>query len=281
MLPNMMYYTLIAKYPGYASASQKLRLIRRAFRNWWWIVLAGSLWQRYTLPQWSIEAVSRTGMRINAPLVKGIGALYGIIEVFVYRVYEMPWQLEDDPLVIDIGANVGAFSLWLAQYYPQLSVVCYEPDPDAYVYLQRNLSRNSLHSSQAYQVAVTHRTGRLQFARFAAGDVGNFVIPDDRAGDQTACEYIFVDAISFSDVTQSVQRDISLLKLDCEGSEYDIVFGSDSDTWKNIQRIILEYHPRLGYTDHMLEARLGELGFALEKRLYTLAGEGMLWLARK
>jgi hypothetical protein len=118
--------------------ARELRLLRRAFRNWLLVAVAGLLWRHVRLPRRDLTVVTRGGTRIVVALGNEAGALYPVLEVFAFSEYAHDWRLEDEPCVVDIGAHVGAFTLWLAERYPGLRAECFEPDPDAYRYLVRN-----------------------------------------------------------------------------------------------------------------------------------------------
>jgi FkbM family methyltransferase len=56
-----------------------------------------------------------------------------------------------------------------------------------------------------------------------------------------------------------------LLKLDCEGTEYQILFGTPRSALKRVQRIVMEYHNNLTpYTHNDLTSFLQERGFEVE-----------------
>ena len=56
---------------------------------------------------------------------------------------------------------------------------------------------------------------------------------------------------------------VDLLKLDCEGAEYDILYSLPKEKFKKINRIALEAHKREGKTNNALslKAFLEENGF--------------------
>jgi 31-O-methyltransferase len=63
-------------------------------------------------------------------------------EIFEERSYTRHGiDVEDGATVFDIGANVGAFSVELAQRYRDLRLVLFEPIPDTFAVLQRNAGR--------------------------------------------------------------------------------------------------------------------------------------------
>jgi hypothetical protein len=52
--------------------------------------------------------------------------------------YEVPYRATR-PVILDIGANVGSFAAWALGRWPGAHIHCYEPLPDNFVLLQKNL----------------------------------------------------------------------------------------------------------------------------------------------
>jgi FkbM family methyltransferase len=253
--------------------------VRGAFHASPLIVLKGLLWKHLMLPRREIEVHSRAGTSIAAPLVHNVGALYTAIDVFAFDAYECEWELEADPLVFDIGANIGAWVLRLAEQRPQLKGVCFEPDPTAVTYLTRNLEANGLADRVAVRSeAVSDKTGTALLHQAEPGDGTSSL--------QTVSHVSQFDrdtpvrTLSFSDAIQQMSGDVSLLKIDCEGAEYDIVGNSPSDAWQRVKRVVVEYHPAPAAKVEALRRRLTDLGFTMIKERQRGDGEGTLWLAR-
>jgi FkbM family methyltransferase len=257
----------------------ELTKIRAAFRGWLGITAKGFLWKHVGLPEREVKLRTRGGTTIAAPLVHNIGALYTAIDVFALDAYECEWELEDDPIVIDIGANIGAWVLRLAEQHPQVTGVCYEPDPAAASYLTRNLEVNGLAARVGVRSeAVSDQTGTALLHQAEPGD-GTSSLRSVSHVSHFQRE-TRVPTVSFSDAIEHVTGDVSLLKIDCEGAEYDIVKSSPPDAWQRVKRIVVEYHPAPPEKVEALRARLTELGFSVIKERLRGDGEGTLWLAR-
>jgi hypothetical protein len=78
-----------------------------------------------------------------------------------------------------------------------------------------------------------------------------------------------------------VERPVALVKLDCEGSEYDIILHSRADSWRSVQRVVLEYHPVKGVGPSALLKRLRQLGFELVGERQDAPALGVWWLSRR
>jgi len=53
--------------------------------------------------------------------------------------YDIPLYLKRPPMILDLGANCGAFSVWASHRWPGSSIFAYEPHPENYKYLHRNI----------------------------------------------------------------------------------------------------------------------------------------------
>ena len=142
------------------------------------------------------------------------------MEIFAFSVYEAGWKLEDRPYSVDIGANVGAFTLWLRETYPGLRGICYEPDPEAFSYLERNLKGSEIRARNA---AVAERSGAAVLSRPSpCGGTSSLGIQEERLRGSD----VRVPVVAFDEVMERVEEPVSLVKLDCEGSEWPILLTS-------------------------------------------------------
>jgi FkbM family methyltransferase len=150
--------------------------------------------------------------------------------------------LRPGDVVIDIGANQGFFSCYAAS--KGASVYAFEPYPESFERLQRNIERNKFSSAvKLSQVAVSSTTSKtpLWFSNYLGGGANTIVpahlesIPEDIENS------IEVDTVSIDSILSEIPGAIRLCKVDCEGAEYDIL-GSLSNPSK-IDSFAIEYHP--------------------------------------
>jgi FkbM family methyltransferase len=216
-----------------------------------------------------VKLVTRRNTTFVAPLGTKAGALYPALEVFAFSVYAHDWRLEARPRVIDVGAHVGSFTLWLAEQYPDLRVDCFEPDPDAHRYLVANVAHieATVHSN-----AVGAKSGIGRLSRpIPAGSISSLQPNPEVDG-------LPVEIVSFDRLMEG-REEISLLKLDCEGSEYEIVLDTAARSWERVRRVIVEFHPVGGRSASELVQRLESLGLSLVGNSST-AESGIYWFSR-
>lgn len=226
----------------------------------------------------SLTFEARSGRTITIP--NAPGARVPPYEVFADDSYEIHWFLGDllsRPIhTLDIGAHVGTFACRLTQEHPTATVDCFEPSPDTATYLRRNVQDNGLTDRvTVHQAAVAGETGTLLFHLEGAGSGHNHRVFDETQDGATA-----VDAISLDDVAAATGP-IDLIKMDCEGGEYDLVYNSSPALWASVQRLVLEFHPVDGQTWTELRAWFAARGLhVVRQETGDIPGLGLAWLSR-
>ena len=207
------------------------------------------------------------------------GARVPIYEIFVEDEYRLAWftaDLGEAPVVLDIGAHVGCFSVAVARRHPQARVDSYEASPSTAVYLQRNVADNGLSDRvHANNLAVQAVAGELELADNGAASGHNGVLHLT-----TDSRNVTVKSVSMAEVLMISGRSADLVKIDTEGGEYDMVLGSRPADWAGVRRVVLEYHNLPGHSWEELEAFFTSAGLNLVRREKFSQGLGMCWLSR-
>ena len=183
-------------------------------------------------------------------------------EIWVERRYLPPEILvKPTATIVDIGANVGVFTVLAAAVVPDGHVFAIEPASAMYTTLQANVERNHLSNVTTIQYAVADSRGRATLFTRGEGAL-NTVFETDNYGSQFA-KLQQVDTLSLDDLFATCGiSDCALLKLDCEGSEYSVLLHSSDATLEKIAAIALEYHVGLNeYTPETLRDFLTGKGF--------------------
>jgi FkbM family methyltransferase len=174
------------------------------------------------------------------------------------------YQFRPGQSIIDIGANIGVFAVWAATLNPEGRVISVEPSPRMCRFLHANALRNKLNNLTILQAACAGKRG--QIGMYSRGsEVMNTLYTRDNYG-STFSPPISVEALTLADIFERFEIDTcDLLKLDCEGAEYEILFQSEKETLRRIANITMEYH--LGLNDHTpgkLAAFLESHGFSVQ-----------------
>ena len=190
-----------------------------------------------------------------------------IAEVVDYDCYQLgqllPNALENTTL-IDVGANVGVTTLCLAQF-PRCRVVSFEPDPDNCARLEANVRENEASNVTVVRKAVSGSCGTGLLVRPAHEDVGcRLTNGDDVAIAESVIE---VPTIDLAGALALVSGAIGLAKIDCEGTEHDIVGQITPEVAGRLPRLTFEVHDQGKGRNHTsISDRLERLGYSLTFR---------------
>ena len=162
--------------------------------------------------------------------------------MFADDAYDLRWflaELLDRPVhALDIGAHVGTFSTLFGQLHPTATIDCFEPSPDTFEYLRRNIEANGLADRiHVHQKALAGETGFAVFDLQGAGSGHNHLAFGELEGSG-----VRVETVAFDEVVAAARGPIEVIKMDCEGGEYDLVYKSSPESWSTVQRLVLEYH---------------------------------------
>lgn len=155
-----------------------------------------------------------------------------IMEVFDGE-YES-WYVGNNLVILDIGANVGSFSIWANLRWPNSRIYAYEPHPETFRMLMSNVE--GLTNITCYNTAVYPSGGKELFYGSCAGDCESGLIA--YIGEY----YETLNQDNLFEVSVLHPRDLpvcDIIKLDVEGPEAVILHNMDV---QNVSLILLEYH---------------------------------------
>lgn len=172
--------------------------------------------------------------------------------VVVLSGHEYPKELfqfgqSTQPVIIDCGGHIGTFTLYVKNLFPNARIFTFEP-----VAANRQLFQTNLQLNQIEQVTLIPKA--------LYGESGHYYI--DLSGKQFDAvslqstkpahdQFIEVEAITPAQFFQDqLLGRIDLLKLDVEGSEYNIFAHSMADLSAHVRRLIMEYHPAGDHARH-------------------------------
>jgi FkbM family methyltransferase len=161
--------------------------------------------------------------------------------------------------IVDLGANIGVFSLHCQHIAPGVRIHAVEPNPSAFAQLQKNLAHNNLGSSVAtYSIAVSDRSGVL-YLKPGVAISGHQELVASGDGKPIPC-------VKLEDFFALAKIDrCDLLKIDTEGGELAIIEGASRNIWSRIRNIVIEYHDNVNPGSGLrLHRYLTELGFATQ-----------------
>lgn len=146
------------------------------------------------------------------------------------------------PTILDIGANVGAFTAWASERWPDYEKIhLYEPHPKTFVLLKKNMVSMMVRDYELHNVAVMKEPGevKLYHGQYNCGEVtATPEVAWGRVPDEHNCT---ATAIAIRDLPKA-----SIVKCDAEGMEGDLM--SEYKHWETVDLFLVEYHsPQLCY----------------------------------
>lgn len=154
-----------------------------------------------------------------------------------YRRYG--FEIQPDWCVLDVGAAPGDFSV-LAARAANSRLLAVEPFPESFALLNENLALNHVKNAQTLETALGKQGGTLKMD-IVSGEPVKFTSREGSDSPETGAVTVF--ALSLAELLdKQAIASCNLLKLDCEGAEYDILLPASAETLARIERIVLEYH---------------------------------------
>ncbi len=151
----------------------------------------------------------------------------------LYKIFfEDCYRLETEALknslsVVDIGANIGLFTLAAARQFPNATIHCYEPNPEIQKHLVKNVEPLGI---RCFGQAVGFESGQVSLSH-DENSLHTRMSRDSRGE---------IEVTSFSEVVSRIGEKIDMLKLDCEGAEWEIL--TDQKAMSRVSFLTMEYH---------------------------------------
>jgi FkbM family methyltransferase len=164
-------------------------------------------------------------------------------EIWVDQAYSPPgYEIRRGDTVIDVGANVGAFSLFAATRAPDVKVYSFEPFASNAAWLRKNVEDSGLSNVQVFQQAVAGSSGPRPFF-IEPGNCMFHSLFCDLAIDGSKRRHEMVECTTLDEIFTAHRIECcQVLKLDCEGAELEILENSSPDTLKRVRKVVGEYH---------------------------------------
>ena len=178
--------------------------------------------------------------------------------VFIMKEYDkIPVKHAD---VIDIGANIGDTAIRFIQNGAN-TVIGIEPVPKFCISAKKNIVLNKMEDKIKIINCLVGRENRTIRTKFKIDEeIGSsaLAIPD-KYGEE-------IESKTLEHLISLTNSPSKILKLDCEGCEYDIILNTPIDTLKKFQYIFVEYHD--GYKN--LERKLTKCGFSVKNNTQNI-----------
>ncbi len=151
------------------------------------------------------------------------------------------FKIKEKDIVIDIGAHVGYFSIHSSINAKNGKIFAFEPYDKSFEVLMKNLNINKIKNVIPQNLGVSKDTGTSTLYLKKNFSIGNSIYKNSNLDLK-----INIKTISVQDIIKNndIQK-IDILKLDCEGAEYEILLNLDQKTLIKIKKIVAEMHPNI------------------------------------
>ncbi|HEU4794612.1 MAG TPA: amino acid adenylation domain-containing protein, partial [Pyrinomonadaceae bacterium] len=217
-------------------------------------------------------------------------------EIFADQIYlRHGITINDGDCIIDVGANIGLFTLFAQQRCENLKMFAFEPNPIAFEKLKTNVERYGLEVN-LFECGLSDSEKTAEYTFYPKASVMSGFYPDvteekqlfrsfmigqqkerqpetegleELADELTEGRFESMNFLCRLRTLSSVIREynieeINLLKIDVEKSELDVLEGIAAEDWQKIKQIVIEVHD----LDDRMERTLGLLhdnGFEVAK----------------
>lgn len=176
-------------------------------------------------------------------------------------------NIPDDGVVLDVGANVGLFTLLVKAHSPHATVLAFEPIPNTIEALQRNMGLHRLTDVTVYPLALGSEKTTAQFTYYPQAPGNSTRYPQSK---KYRMPQLDISTKVWANVTTAgavlaQHADlpvIDLVKIDVEGAETEVLAGLQDADWRRIRAFVLEVDDTDGCLQH-IRTLLEEKGFVV------------------
>ena len=133
-------------------------------------------------------------------------------------------DLPADGVILDVGANLGWYSLLLGKRYPEARIHAFEPEPRNLALLRENVERNGLGNVDVHAMAVAESPGTMKLYPYAEKNMGRHSLLPINNEDAVEVRTVSLDA--FLDEHGIAPEEVSFVKVDIEGYETPALRGA-------------------------------------------------------
>jgi FkbM family methyltransferase len=208
--------------------------------------------------------------------------------IFVRRHYPVS---ASDRVILDLGANIGMFTLYAAREAPQARIIAVEPFPTTYARLGELIERNRLQSRvTAINCAVAGKAGTrtMDSAEEIPSQYRRIYSPQtvtlnaDHRGPSGAQQDDYGVPVKTETLASLLElaglASVDLLKMNIHGNEYDVLLSTEPGVLQRFRQIVVQYHElpaEMNLGKEQIIENLQRLGFSLVADNDTHRGSGL------
>jgi FkbM family methyltransferase len=141
---------------------------------------------------------------------------------------------------VDVGGNVGLYSLIGSLFFE--AVYAFEPDSDNIGKLKKNIGLSNIHNIQVVSLGLSHVNGIGRFVKYPQNP-GMHTMSNEAVDSAAPENIVEIDTVTLDTYFSDKKIDtIDLIKLDTEGTEFEIVMGGREVIFKHRPILFSEFH---------------------------------------
>ncbi len=196
-------------------------------------------------------------------------SFYIYSEIFIDECYDVKLDVKN-PVIFDVGANTGFFTLRMKQLYPDSIIYCFEPYPPCIDQLRETININQLKNVEVKTLAISDKAGKSKLYIHPTNIGGHSIYSEN-----VSSNFVEIESIRLEEALNLTKPKLrcDLLKLDCEGAEYPIIKSLNTNLSNQFKCLI--YEPT--YDSYNID----ELNEYLKRFTYEVSKKQSLYLACK
>ena len=166
--------------------------------------------------------------------------IYEIIDFDAYQIKKINFSSYNNELInfVDIGANIGCTSLYFSTF-KNSKIYSFEPFKKNVDFLNTNIKNNFMNNITVFNKAVSDFDGFIYFESNTLSVDGSTNKKYDESKNSLKVDCISIGTFIDEEFNNKI---LHVLKIDCEGGEYDILTSLNDKQFNKILNITLEIH---------------------------------------
>lgn len=139
---------------------------------------------------------------------------------------------KDKPIILDVGFNLGFFTLYMKHKFPNAIIYAFEPTPETYKFGKENVEQNNLKDVHIFNKGILSKDKKMKF--WVRGSGAGDSIFKKEGHHEITCTFVNFNKV----LAKTGAPDI--LKLDIEGAEYELL--EHSNKLFDAKHLLIEFH---------------------------------------
>jgi len=148
-----------------------------------------------------------------------------------------------EPVIFDIGANIGTFTTWMARAFPRGKVYAFEPQRVVFQMLSGNAAINNLYNVYTHNIGIGKENCKVEFEEpdyFDKCDFGTFSLVEKIVPPSKNKFIVSINTLDWFVEYHNIPK-VHMLKIDVEGMDLDVLTGGTNTIKKQLPVIFIEH----------------------------------------